>query len=109
MAHVLDAVARCDLDLQIGFIDRESLGSWQEIITEYVQSQPDWNRFRERSRKHLGDTGDVTEAGFTELFESLPDLVDEALRHLSRQRIDDVMRDSVDASVKVVTEYLACA
>jgi hypothetical protein len=109
MAHVLDAVARCDLDLEIGFIDRESLGRWQEIITEYVQSRPDWDRFRERARQHLADTGDATETGFTELFESLPDLVDEALRHLSRQRIDDVMRDSVDASVRVVTEYLACA
>jgi hypothetical protein len=109
MAHVIDEVARCDLDLQIGFIDCESLGRWREIIIEYVQSQPDWDRFRARARQHLAQPGDETEAGFSELFESLPDLVDEALRHLTRQRIDDVMRDSVDASVRVVTEYLACA
>lgn len=109
MAHVLDAVARCDLDLQIGFIDRESLVRWHEIITEYVQSQPDWDRFRARARQHLAQPGDVTEAGFAELAESLPELVDEALRHLTRERIDNVMHDSVDASVRVVTEYLACA
>lgn len=109
MAHVLDEVARCDLDLQIGFIDRDSLVRWREIITEYAQSQPDWDRFRARARQHLAQTGDITEAGFAELAESLPELVDEALRHLTRQRIDEVMRDSVDASVRVVTEYLACA
>ncbi len=109
MAHVLDAVARCDLDLQIGFIDHDSIVRWHEIITDYVQGTPDWDRFRARARQHLAQTGDETEAGFTELAESLPDLVDEALRHLTPERIDAVMNDSVEASVRVVTEYLACA
>ena len=45
----------------------------------------------------------------TELAESLPDLVDETLRHLSRERIDEVMTGSVEASVRVVKEYLRCA
>jgi hypothetical protein len=109
MAHVLNAVAACDLDLEIGFIDRETLGKWHGVITEYVQSQPDWDRFRERARQHLQRTGDVTESGFVEIAESLPDLVDEALRHLSRDRINDVLQDCTDASVRVAREYLACA
>jgi len=109
MAHVVAAVAHCDLDLDLGFIDRETLGRWHGVITEYVQSRPDWDRFRERARKHLQQTGDETEAGYVEIAESLPDLVDEALRHLSRERIDEVIRESTDASVRVVREYLACA
>jgi len=109
MTHVLNAVAACDLDLEIGFLDRDTLRQWHGIITEYVRSQPDWDRFRERARKLLQQTGDVTEGGFTEIAESLPDLVDEALRHLSRDRIDDVLRECTSASVRVVREYLACA
>lgn len=108
MMHVLNEVARCDLELDVGFIDRDTLGRWHGVITEYVQSQPDWDRFRERARKHLQQTGDVTEAGFVEIAESLPDLVDEALRTLSRERIDGVLRDCTEASVRVVREYLAC-
>ena len=91
MSHVLECVTHCDLDLQIDFIDRDTLGRWHEVITDYVQSQPDWDRFRARARQHLKITGDESEAGYAELAESLPELVDEALRHLSRQRIDDVM------------------
>jgi hypothetical protein len=109
MMHVIEAVANCDLDLEIGFIDRDTLGRWHGIITEYVQSQPDWDRFRERARHHLQQTGDETEKGYGELAISLPDLVDEALRHLSRERIDEVMRESAEASVRIVREYLACA
>ena len=109
MLHVLNEVTHCDLDLDIGLIDRDTLGQWHGVITEYVQSQPDWDRFRERARKHLQQTAGITEAGFTEIAESLPDLVNEALRTLSRDRIDEVLRDCTDASVRVVREYLACA
>lgn len=109
MLHVLNEVARCDLELDIGLIDRETLGRWHGVVTEYVQSQPDWDRFRERARQHLQKTGDVTEAGFVEIAESLPDLVDEALRTLSRDRIDEVLAGCTEASVAAVREYLACA
>lgn len=108
MAHVLDCVMRCDLDLQIDFIDRDTIGRWHGVITEYVQSQPDWERFRARARQHLKISDDETDSGYAELAESLPELVDEALRHLTKERIEDVMQTSVDVSVQVVKEYLSC-
>jgi len=109
MAHVLECVTSCDLDLQIDFIDRDTIGRWHEVITEYVQSRPDWERFRARARQHLRQSDDETDSGYAELAESLPELVDEAMRRLTRERIDDVMQASVDASVQVVKEYLSCA
>lgn len=109
MAHVLDAVTHCDLDLDLGFIDRETLGKWHAVITDYVQSQPDWDRFRQRARRHLQQTGDETESGFVQIAESLPDLVDEALRTLSRERIAEVLNSCTEASVRVAREYLSCA
>lgn len=108
MAHVTDAVARCDLDLDIGFIDRDTLSRWHEVITDFVRQQPDWDRFRERARKHITThNGEVDDAEYAELARSLPDLVDETLRYLSRNRIDDVINSSLDASVRVVKEYLS--
>lgn len=109
IAHVTEAVARCDLDLDIGFIDRDSLDQWHGVITDFVHQQPDWDRFRERARRHLAEAGGLNDAEYFELAESLPDLVDETLRYLDRTRIDDVIGESLDASVRVVKEYLACA
>jgi hypothetical protein len=109
MLHVLNEVAHCDLDLDVGVIDRDTLGQWHGVITEYVQSQPDWDRFRERARRHFQKTADETETGYVEIAESLPDLVDEALRTLSRERIDEVLQGCTDESARVVREYLSCA
>lgn len=108
MSHVLAAVTSADLDMQIDFLDRKTIGKWREIISDYVQSEPNWERFRSRARQHLKDTGDESETGYMELAESLPALVGEALRHLSQKRIDEVMEASVVASVRVVKDYLSC-
>jgi hypothetical protein len=110
MAHVLEAVARCDLNLGVDFIDGDTLARWHQVVTDFVQSQPDWERFRSRVRTHLESMGQVTDAGeYEELAQSLPEIVDETLRYLGRERVDEVMRDSLEASVRVVKEYLACA
>jgi hypothetical protein len=109
MLHVTECVARCDLDLEIGFIDRETLGRWHGVISDFVRQQPDWERFRARARSHITANGEVSEAEYDNLARSLPDLVDEALRYLTPGRLDDVINESLDASVRVVREYLRCA
>ncbi len=113
MAEVLAAVARCDLELEIDFIDKESLRKWRQVVSDFAQSQPDWDRFRSRIRRHLSDThgdaqGDLDGDG-EELARSLPDLVDETLRYLSRERLDEWMNESLEESVDAVREYLRCA
>lgn len=109
MLHVLQAVAECDLDIPIDFIDRDTLGRWHGVVTDFVQTQPDWERFRTRVRTHLESLGQTTSDGdYEEIVLSLPELVDEALRYLGRERLETVMRESVDASTRAVKEYLTC-
>jgi hypothetical protein len=110
MAHVVECVARCDLDIEIGFIDRETLGEWHRVISNFVQQEPDWDRFRGRARWHLEATagGAVSDAEYEHLARSLPDIVDEALRYLGRERVDDVIGESIEASERLVRSYLNC-
>lgn len=111
MADVLEAVARCDLELEIDFIDKESLHKWRQVISDFAQTRPDWDRFKSRIRRHLADTGAVDGEGeeLAELARSLPDLVDETLRYLSRERLKEWMDESLEESVAAVREYLRCA
>ena len=110
VAHLVECVAHCDLELAIDFIDRDTLGQWHGVISEYVQTVPDWDRFRTRTRRHMENSGqEIPDADFEELAASLPDLVAETLRYLTPERVDDVLRESVGASVRVVKEYLRCA
>src|SRR3989304_2973468 len=46
MAHVLQEVARTDLELEIELFDVPTLRRWQEVMLEVVDHPPDWGRFR---------------------------------------------------------------
>jgi hypothetical protein len=115
MADVVREVACCDLDIDLGFIDRDTLREWHRVISDFAQTRPDWDRFKGRIMRHLNEGSEVNEdlpageAGFEELARELPDLVDETLRYLSRERIKEWMNESLDESVAAVQEYLKCA
>ena len=109
MADIVDSVARVDLKLEIDFIDRDTLHQWRGIIADFAKTQPDWDRYRERIRRHLTDNGEGAGDDPEELALALPDLVDETLRHLSRQRLEAWMNETLDESVAAVREYLRCA
>ncbi len=114
MAEVTEAVARCDLDMEIDFIDKESLHKWRQVVSDFAQTRPDWDRFKSRIRRHIADTdaggnGEHEGEELAELARSLPDLVDESLRYLSRERLNEWMDESLEESVAAVREYLRCA
>jgi hypothetical protein len=109
MAHVLDAVARSDLALEIDFIDGDTLHRWRELILEVVDHPPDWERFRYIAGRHLREAGIETPEQFEEFLRSLPDLVDETLRYLTERRVGEFMDSAVQGSVAAVKEYLECA
>ena len=106
MLHVLNEVAHSDLQLEVDFIDSETLGNWRNVITDYVDREPDWERFRERAGRHLKEAGFEGDEGCAELAMSLPEVVDETLRYLTAERVDEWMRESVAASERALREYL---
>jgi hypothetical protein len=109
MAHVLDAVTRCDLALEIDFIDPGTLDRWKDVILEVVDHPPDWERFRMIAGRHLREAGVESDEQFEEFLRSLPDLVDETLRYLTEERVAEFMDRSLECSVGAVREYLRCA
>jgi hypothetical protein len=109
MAHVLDAVARCDLSLEIDFIDGGTLDRWKDVILEVVDHPPDWARFRMIAGRHLREAGVESDEQFEEFLRSLPDLVDETLRYLTEERLREFMDRSLECSAGAVKEYLRCA
>lgn len=109
MRHVLEAVLRSGAGLDIGFIDGETLQRWHEVIVAMVSGEPDWDRFRRGARRHLQEFGLDAGDDLEELTRSLPDLVDETLRYLSRERVQSFLETSLRRSLEAVKEYLECA
>ncbi len=108
MAHIVDAVARCDLALDIGLVDSETLRHWHEVVIEMMRRPADWQRFREGARRHLAN-GQSWSEDLQDLMESLPDLVQETMHYLTRERVDEFLAGALERSLAAVKDYLECA
>jgi hypothetical protein len=109
MAHVVEAVARCELALEIDFIDGDTLRRWQEVMVDVVNHPLDWERFRYVAGRHLREAGIESPEAFQEFVRSLPDLVEETLRYLTEERVQAFVEESRSRSLEAVKEYLECA
>ena len=109
MAHVLDAVTRCDLRVEVDIIDGETLSRWKDLIVEVVDHPPEWERFRLIAGRHLRDAGIESPERLEEFLQSLPDLVDETLRYLTEERVNEFLGLSRERAAGAVKEYLQCA
>lgn len=108
MLHVLHAVTRCEVGLDLDLIDADTLGKWRDVIADIVNHEPDWERFRQGAKRHL-KLDASSDNGVEEMLRSLPDLVDEALRYLKPERVESFLDDSLKGSVEAVRDYLQCA
>jgi hypothetical protein len=107
MAEIVEAVLRCDFCWEISFIDADTLRRWHQLVVEMMSSEADWERFRSRAHRFAGNGVDPAE--LEELTRSLPDLVEEALRHLTPERVEEFKEDAYKRSLAAVKEYLRCA
>jgi len=104
MSEVTGAIARSELDIHVGLLDPPTLRQWHEVVLEIMGRPSEWERFRRSARRHLANGDDE---GSEELLLSLPELVDEALRHLSPTRVDEFLERAAQSSLVAVKEYLA--
>ncbi len=108
MLHIMNEVATSDLDLEIGFIDLDTLKQWHRFVVELAEQMPDWERYKSGARKHLERTGVELGEDFEEMMNSLPDLVDETIRYLTPERLGSYLEDSRVRCVEAVKAYLEC-
>jgi hypothetical protein len=108
--HILQAIARVELGLDISFLDDETLGRWREVVLDVVNHPPDWERFRYVAGRHLRQpvSEDEEAAAVVEFMRDLPGLVEETVRYLTPERIDFFVEASKKEGAEVVRQYL-CA
>lgn len=108
MLHIMNEVAACDLDLDIDFIDMDTLREWHSFVVKLAEQMPTWERYRAGARRHLERSGVEVGDDFEQLMDSLPELVDETLRYLTPERIDAYVEEATAGSIESVKAYLQC-
>jgi hypothetical protein len=101
--HALEQAA---LDIECGFLDRETLQRWREVNLDIAGRPPDWDRFRTVASRHLKAAGVETDEALDAFMAEVPDLLQQTHEHVSEERVSQFFQDAHHRSLEALKEYL---
>ena len=97
------------LDIDAGFIDRETLESWRDTTASITEHAPDWDRFSFIAARHLRRAGVDSAGGFDQFMQQVPEMLDETLRHVDQAAMDAFFETVNEKTAAQLREYLGVA
>jgi len=106
VSDIVKELARTALEVEVGFIDKDTIARWRALTVEAVNQPPDWDRFRYLAGRALRAAGLDGASEYAEFMKTLPDLLAETTAYLTRERIQAFLDNSVRVAREAVREYL---
>jgi len=107
MDEVRRELAASALEIQVGFIDAESLRRWRDISLEVAAHAPDWASFRYLAGRHLRAYGIGTDEALEEFIQGVPEMLSETVRHVGWDRIQAFLDRSRSETLQAIKDYLS--
>jgi hypothetical protein len=99
----------CTVDgIETGFIDTETLEKWRGVATDVAARNMDWDRARGMIANHLRFSGLEEGETMASFLDSLPELLNETIAHITSAEIDGFVQRSADAVRSAMERYLGC-
>jgi len=95
------------LHVVVGFIDGETLARWRDVSADVLSHPPNWDRFGVIASRHLRSYGVESEADLAHFMRNLPDLLDQAVCHVTQERLDAFLERARNAAHRSISEYLS--
>jgi hypothetical protein len=90
-----------------GFVDSETLGRWRDISANLLLNPTGWDRFQIIGGRHLRAYGVESEEDMAHFLRNVPDLLDQAIRQVTPERIAVFQEKSRGRALTAMREYLA--
>jgi hypothetical protein len=94
--------------IQSGFVDTATLERWRQVSYDMAARQMDWDRMRSMISNHLRFGGLEEGETLTGFLDSLPELLDETIAHITSAEVDSFVQRSTAAAREAVGRYLGC-
>ena len=107
-AEICGALASTLEGIDCGFLDPDTLDRWRKVTLEVAGRQMDWERMRGMISNHLRFAGlqeGETLGGF---LDSLPELLNETIAHITSAEIDAFVQRATDSARAAIERYLGC-
>jgi hypothetical protein len=92
-----------------GFVDHSTLERWRKVSLEVAAREMDWDRMRSMVSNHLRFSGLEEGETLSSFLDSLPELMDETIAHVTNVEIAGFVERSTEAAARAVRRYLGCA
>jgi hypothetical protein len=107
-AALAEALSGTIEGIEAGFIDTQTLERWRGVALDVSQRGMDADRMRSMIANHLRIAGLEEGETLTTFLDSLPELLDETIAHITSAEVDAFVQRSTEAARKAVERYLGC-
>ncbi len=94
--------------IEAGFVDHQTLERWRKVAFDVSQRNMDWERMRGMISNHLRFSGLEEGESLTGFLDSLPELLNETIAHVTSAEIAGFIERSAAAARTAVERYLGC-
>ncbi|MBA4179091.1 MAG: hypothetical protein C0506_00740 [Anaerolinea sp.] len=103
------AALSCTVEgIEAGFVDKETLERWRKVSYDVAAREMDWERMRSMISNHLRYGGLEEGETLSSFLDSLPELLDETIAHITSAEVDAFVQRSTAAARAAVGRYLGC-
>ena len=95
------------VDIAVGFIDQETLLRWREVSADLLSRPADWDRFGIIASRHLKAYGVESQEDLAHFLRNIPDLLDQAIRQVTTQRIAAFQQRSRERALAAMRRYIS--
>ena len=107
-ADICGALASTIEGIECGFLDSDVLERWRQVSLDVAGRNMDWERMRGMISNHLRFSGLEEGETLTSFLDSLPELLDETIAHITSDEIDAFVERATGAARSAVERYLGC-
>ncbi|MEO6398626.1 MAG: zinc dependent phospholipase C family protein [Tepidiformaceae bacterium] len=106
--RLCDALSCTVEGIDAGFVDLETLERWRQVSSDVAAREMDWERMRTMISNHLRLGGLEEGETLGSFLDSLPDLLNETIAHITSSEIEDFVERATAAARAAVGRYLGC-
>lgn len=94
--------------IDAGFVDNQTLERWRQVSYDVAAREMDWDRMRSMISNHLRFGGLEEGETLSSFLDSLPELLNETIAHITSAEVDAFVQRSTAAARAAVGRYLGC-
>jgi len=107
-ADICGALSGTVQGIECGFLDADTLERWRQVSLDVAGREMDWDRMRGMISNHLRYSGLQEGETLSGFLDSLPELLDETIAHITSAEVDAFVQRATDAARSAIERYLGC-